>query len=210
MANYTGVVGTMGAGTTSFAQSLGEKFGWEIFLEPVDSNPFLDRAYKDPKRYSLHSQLSFFADASAQGKLIAKALAEKKHCIEDRIRPEHEMFARTQFESGKMDEETYQLYRKVADTHPEVLPTPDLIIYLQVAPETAMERIIKRGRSEEERVTIKYLNELEMGYQKLVKELRGAGANVLELDWNEERGPDELVTQQVIDNITHSLFNSHA
>lgn len=210
MANFTGLVGTMGAGTTSFATSLGNEFGWQVYLEPVDKNPFLGRFYDDKKRWALHSQLRFFIEASRQGREIQKDLSGKRHCIEDRILAEHEMFARMQFETGSIDRETFELYCDTADLVRDLVPTPDLVIFLDVSPETAMRRIAQRGREEEAGVEIEYLKKLDIQYSRLIAKLKNMGTNVLTLDWNEERMPDALVTQQVKDAITQSMFNSNS
>ena len=43
------LAGTIGAGKSSLAASLGEHLGTQVFYETVDNNPVLDLYYQDPQ-----------------------------------------------------------------------------------------------------------------------------------------------------------------
>ena len=51
------IEGVIGAGKTTLARTLGEALGMRVLEEPVDSNPYLTRFYKDPKRWAYPMQI---------------------------------------------------------------------------------------------------------------------------------------------------------
>ena len=53
------VEGPIGVGKTSLARKLSERFHAEQVLEQPEENPFLERFYKDGRRYALPTQLFF-------------------------------------------------------------------------------------------------------------------------------------------------------
>src|SRR5690606_3620073 len=53
------VEGPIGAGKTSLARRLSERFGAKLVLEDPSANPFLERFYRDARRYALPTQLFF-------------------------------------------------------------------------------------------------------------------------------------------------------
>src|SRR5690606_20492830 len=53
------VEGPIGAGKTSLARKLAERFGAQPVLEEAMGNPFLERFYRDSRRYALPTQLFF-------------------------------------------------------------------------------------------------------------------------------------------------------
>jgi deoxyadenosine/deoxycytidine kinase len=53
------IEGPIGAGKTSLARRLAERFGAETVLEEPADNPFLERFYRDSRRYALPTQLFF-------------------------------------------------------------------------------------------------------------------------------------------------------
>ncbi len=53
------VEGPIGVGKTSLARKLSERFGTQLVLEEAGGNPFLERFYRDGRRYALPTQLFF-------------------------------------------------------------------------------------------------------------------------------------------------------
>jgi deoxyadenosine/deoxycytidine kinase len=66
---------------------------------------------------------------------------------------------------------------------------PDVLIYLQVTPDTCLARVRKRSRPGEENITRQYLGRLENEYQKWLKRLKTQGVRV----WHETNSDDVLM-----------------
>ena len=49
----------MGAGKSTFMQFLATQFNGEAFYEPVDSNPYFARFFKNMRKWAFHSQVYF-------------------------------------------------------------------------------------------------------------------------------------------------------
>ncbi|MBI4385841.1 MAG: deoxynucleoside kinase, partial [Elusimicrobia bacterium] len=60
---------------------------------------------------------------------------------------------------------------------------PQLLIYLDCRPESAIERIHSRGRDMEQRITLDYLRRLWDNYEQFIQEMQDAGVRVLRLPW---------------------------
>jgi deoxyadenosine/deoxycytidine kinase len=71
---------------------------------------------------------------------------------------------------------------------------PDLIIFLKVQPKTCLERVRKRNREGEERVTLPYLTCLDDEYQKWLQSMQIQGVVIDMVDG--ERSP-EVVAQDI-------------
>jgi deoxyadenosine/deoxycytidine kinase len=58
------------------------------------------------------------------------------------------------------DEENEMIKYQMESVHDHLQMTPDMYIYLRVSPITCMSRLLIRGRPEENKVNIEYLNQL--------------------------------------------------
>jgi len=66
-------------------------------------------------------------------------------------------------------------YNELVDAHKKSLKSigkPDVIVYLDIDPELAMERIRKRGRPMEKFITIEYIRDLLARYEQWLKYVR--------------------------------------
>jgi len=76
----------------------------------------------------------------------------------------------------------------------ELTPPPDLVVYLEVSAQIAMERIKKRARPSEKSITDDYLNHLDTHYRTVLKEAEVEGWNVLYLPYEKYFNPPEFVS----------------
>ena len=51
------VEGNISAGKSCLARDLGQLMGYRVFLEPTNTNPYLEKFYADPIKYALPMQL---------------------------------------------------------------------------------------------------------------------------------------------------------
>jgi len=157
------VAGNIGVGKTTLTQLLGERLGWRTFYEQVIDNPYLADFYADMHRWGFSLQIYFFTH---RFHMFQRMLAEERSCVQDRtIYEDLEIFARTLSRQGFLDERDYQNYRSLFETMIQLLPRPDLIVYLHASPEFLLGRIRSRGRGFEQGITLDYLRGLHQAYE---------------------------------------------
>jgi deoxyguanosine kinase len=153
------VEGPIGAGKTSLAVKLAERFSASPVLEDPSTNPFLERFYADGKRYALPAQLFFLFQRVNQLRDLAQRDLFDTAVVGDFLFDKDRLFARLTLEDDEL-----ALYNQIFETLRPQTPIPDLVIYLQAQPDTLIERIERRGIAMESGITASYLRALAEGY----------------------------------------------
>jgi len=169
--NYKFIVieGNIGAGKTTLAKMLADKYNGRLILEQFADNPFLPKFYEDPEKYSFQLELSFMVDRFHQfnNSLINLDLFQQI-TIADYHLMKSLIFAQT-----TLKEEEYKLYRKIFNILYPNLPKPDLYIYLYSTPERLIKNIAKRGREYEKNISADYLGKIQKSYFEFFKTQEG-------------------------------------
>lgn len=155
------VEGPIGAGKTSLARRLAERFGAQTVLEDPQANPFLERFYKDSARYALPTQLFFLFQRVHQLRDLAQRDLFESAAVGDFLLEKDPLFARL-----TLSDDELALYRQIYDSLEPQAPTPDLVIYLQAQPDTLVERILRRGIATESAISEEYLRALVDAYSR--------------------------------------------
>jgi deoxyadenosine/deoxycytidine kinase len=79
-----------------------------------------------------------------------------------------EIFARTLFELGKMDERDYRTYVALYGVMTDYLRPPDLLVYLKASVPTLQRQIAARGRDMEQGIQRDYLERLNARYEEWI------------------------------------------
>jgi deoxyadenosine/deoxycytidine kinase len=152
MTYFVCVAGSIGSGKTTITDILASWFKLRKFEEEVEDNPYLEKFYGDPKKWSFDLQRFFLL---SRGVMHEKSAAGLESCILDRtIYEDREIFARHQINQGLWtpdqidDYET--MYRKITKN----LGHPTLLIYLSADIEILRERIRGRARTYEHDLTL--------------------------------------------------------
>lgn len=156
---YISIEGSIGAGKTSLAQLLAERAKARLVLERLEENPFLPKFYADRAKYAFQSQLFFLLNRySQQRELLQQDL------FYDCIICDY-LFARDRiFAYLNLNEDELLLYEHIYEFLDEAIPKPDLVVYLQASTDILMERIKRRGRDYEKRISQEYVRELNERY----------------------------------------------
>jgi deoxyadenosine/deoxycytidine kinase len=158
---HIAIEGPIGVGKTSLAHRLADQLGADLMLENPADNPFLPRFYEDPERYALPAQLFFLVARADQVGRLKQGQLFAPITVSDYILDKDPLFARL-----NLADQEYRLYLQVyAGLQPRA-PAPDLVIYLQAAPEVLLERVRKRNRDYERSLTEGYLTELARAYSE--------------------------------------------
>jgi hypothetical protein len=193
---FVAVAGNIGAGKSSLAQLLGERFQWKPYFESVDDNPYLSDFYGDMSRWSFHLQIYFLANRFKCHKEIVES---SESVIQDRsIYEDAEIFARNLYDIGKMTERDYTNYVSLFHVMMEYLKPPDLMIYLRANVDTLMKQISKRGRDFEQGIQRSYLETLNTLYEDWINRYKLGPLLIIESDnldfVNNKRDLDYILT----------------
>ena len=162
------ISGNIGVGKTTLSKKISKKFDWELQLEEVNDNPYLDDFYKSMRDWSFHLQIFFLNSRFNQ---IQKISESKKIVIQDRsIYEDYEVFTKTLYDSGVLKRREFDNYKRLYNTILKYISEPDLLIYLR---NTDIDKIIsnieKRSRNFEKAIDKKYLQKLNLYYENWIK-----------------------------------------
>lgn len=198
------VEGIIGAGKTTFTKKLAEELNLRPVFEPVDDNPLLERSYKDPERYVFPMQLWLMAKRHAMQQLAAWEARHGEYAgsVIDRGLPGDRVFCKMHVQEGNIDEEFWGVYEYFYDVMSLNLPVPTLLVFLDAEPETAFERMKKRGREAEDGVPLDYLVKLRKGYLDLMVEIESRahawsrGMKIMRVPWNvDNQDPTSIISE---------------
>jgi len=164
--NYIAIEGNIGAGKTSLVKKMAEDFSGRLILEQFSDNPFLPKFYKDPKKYAFPLEMSF--------------LAERFQQLSDQL-PHEELFSSFTisdyfvlksliFAQVNLEQDEYELYKRVFHLIYRQIPKPDLLVYLHRPTEVLLQNIQQRGRHYERDIEERYLNEIQESYFNYLKQ----------------------------------------
>lgn len=179
---FVAMAGNIGAGKTTAAKLISQKFGFELFDEPVIDNRFLKDYYRDMRRWSFTLQLEFLIKRVEHHELIHKV---PKSCIQDRtLYEDPEIFAKYLHGLGNMTDQELDLYFEYFQRLTRHVAHPDKVICFDVPKvEVLLERIKTRAREEEKGIQSAFLRGLNGYYATFPMVLSGKyGIDVLTLD----------------------------
>jgi deoxyadenosine/deoxycytidine kinase len=156
---YIVIEGVIGAGKTSLARLLAERFNAQLVLEEFEENPFLARFYEDRRRWAFQTQLSFLASRFRQQKALLSRDLFHQVVISDYFFDKDRIFAHLNLQGDEL-----QLYETLFAQMHVATPAPDLVVYLQSNTERLMRNIDDRQRPYEAQMSRAYIESLNEAY----------------------------------------------
>lgn len=176
--NYIAIEGNIGAGKTTLASRMSQQFNTRLILEQFEDNSFLPKFYEDPSRYAFPLELSFLADRFQQ---LKNQLA-----VQDMFHPvtiaDYFILKSLIFAKKTLNSEEFTLYERLFSIIENVLPKPDLLVYLYLDISRLQSNIRMRGRVYEQKIEDDYLQRIQEGYIDYIKQQQGL--RVLLIDTN--------------------------
>ena len=200
---HIAVSGNIGAGKTTLTQMLSKHYGWEMRLEPVVINPYLEDYYKDIKRWSFALEVYFLKERFRD---ILDIAHTNKTIIQDRsIFEGVYVFVENNYRQGNLSETDFRTYMELFDLITNITKNPDLMIYLRKSVPELVRQIQKRGRDYEQTMQLDYLEGLNNRYEDFIFNKYKGEVLVIESDGMDfEHNPDDF--RKIVDKIDARLF----
>ena len=166
MKQFIAIAGNIGVGKSTLVQMVCGRLGWEPFFEGVVDNPYLADFYGDMAAWSFHSQIFFLSRRLHD---LRRLMDFPRSVVQDRsVYEDAEIFAKNLYRQGFIAERDWETYRELYQVLTELLPPPDLVIYLQASVPTLLQRIAWRGREYEKKIAPDYLAQLNGLYEEWI------------------------------------------
>ena len=141
---YVAIAGNIGSGKTTLTEMLTRRYGAKAYYEETD-NPYIGDFYNDMSRWAFHLQISFLGSRIRQ---TLDMLADgSDYIFQDRtIYEDAHIFADNLHEMGLMTSRDFMTYMRIFDLTTNLVPQPDVLIYLRASIPTLVAQIKRRGR----------------------------------------------------------------
>ena len=169
MCNIISIEGNIGSGKSTLLANLEQVFADNtniVFLkEPVDDwesitdeagTPMLKLFYADTKTHAFAFQMMAYISRLSIMMSAVKKNPEAIIITERCLYTDNKVFAKMLFDSGNISVENYKIYVKWFDTFASEFPIKK-VIYVNTSPNVCHERIQKRSRDGENKITLEYL-----------------------------------------------------
>ena len=177
---YIAIAGNIGSGKTTLTEILTRRYGAKAYLEDTD-NPYIGDFYEDMNRWSFNLQISFLGSRIRR---TMDMLSENAEVIfQDRtVYEDAHIFADNLHRMGLMSSRDFGTYMKIFNLVTNLIPKPDLLIYLKAGVPTLTAQIRRRGRAYEMNIDEAYLSRLNEKYEHWINDLYDGEVFVIDKD----------------------------
>lgn len=193
---FVAIEGNIGAGKTTLATKIADDFNGQLILERFADNPFLPKFYEDRNRYAFTLEMSFLADRYQQ----FTNDTSKPNLFNNFMISDYDIFKSLIFANVTLQEEEFDLYRKLFNFMYQEVIKPDIYVYLFQSHERLLENIKKRGRHYEKQIDPDYLKSINSAYLQFIKshpEINPIIIDVTELDFVKNENDYQFIVDKI-------------
>ncbi len=155
---YIAVEGPIRVGKSTLSSILAERLNSQRVTDP-EQNSFLRSFYEGEPGAAFQAQFTFLVRRFEQLRDLDLA-ASHKVVISDFIFEKDKIFAYLNLNDQELD-----TYNRYYNYFRDLVPTPDLVIYLQATPEVLKKRLRKKNVAGEKAISEEYLEEVVKAYE---------------------------------------------
>ena len=190
-ASLISVIGPPASGKTTLAERLAEELPAALIREDYEGNWFLADSYTGPHEARLPAQLFYLLSRVHQ-------LAAAKWPGEGLYVSDYGFCQDRLYACERLSAEDMAVYDPLHARLAPLVHPPELVVHLDAAPETLLERIARRGRAFEMVMTESFLSSMRSAYNEFV---RSAPCPVLTVRCEEvdlrDPGPQSALIEEI-------------
>ena len=195
---YVAIARNIGSGKTTLTEILTKRYGAKAYYESTD-NPYIGDFYNNMSRWAFQLQISFLGSRIRQ--TMDMLAAGEENVFQDRtIYEDAHIFASNLQEMGLITSRDFATYMRIFDLTTNLIPEPDVLIYLRASIPTLVAQIKHRGRDYEMNIDETYLSRLNEKYEYWINNVYKGKVLIIDKDKD-----DFVADESVVDTICERL-----
>ena len=195
---YVAIAGNIGSGKTTLTEILTKLYGAKAYYEESD-NPYIGDFYNDMSRWAFQLQISFLGSRIEQ--TLDMLSSGEENIFQDRtIYEDAHIFADNLHQMGLIPSRDFETYMKIFSLTTNLIPQPDVLIYLRASIPTLVTQIKRRGRAYEMNIDEAYLSRLNEKYEYWINNIYKGDVLIIDKDVD-----DFVADESVVERICQRL-----